>query len=67
MSKEIHTRGIVLLTIMFLIMFTAKVFGVLDWCPWWWVVAPIWLPFALILLFALVVLVLRGIKNFLND
>lgn len=63
MSIEIKNGGIVVFTLMFLIMFAAKVFGAIDFCPWWLVFSPLWLP---LLLFGLVVLILRGIAELLD-
>jgi hypothetical protein len=37
-----------LLAIAFIVL---KLCGVIDW-SWWWVVAPIWIPFALLAVFA---------------
>jgi ABC-type polysaccharide/polyol phosphate export permease len=45
----------VLLTIVF---FAAKIFGYISW-SWWWVFAPIWLPFCLVLAFTLFVAILE--------
>lgn len=64
MSKETNNGGIGIFTLMFLILFTAKVFGAIDW-SWWWVFSPVWVPVAIILLVGLVVLILRGIKELL--
>ena len=64
MSKETNNGGIGIFTLMFLILFTAKVFGAIDW-SWWWVFSPVWVPVALILLTALFILIVRGIKELL--
>jgi hypothetical protein len=66
MSKETNNGGIGIFTLMFLILFTAKVFGAIDW-SWWWVFSPVWVPVAIILVVGLILLIFRGIKNFLND
>jgi hypothetical protein len=46
-----------LLAILFIAL---KLCGVIDW-SWWWVLAPIWGPFALFLAIVVVVLVVMGI------
>lgn len=64
MSKETNNGRIGIFTLMFLIMFAAKVFGAINW-SWWWVFSPVWVPVALILLTALFILIVRGIKELL--
>ena len=64
MSKETNNFKIGVFGFMFLIMFAAKVFGLIDW-SWWLVFSPLWVPVALILLTALFILIVRGIKELL--
>ena len=64
MSKETNNGGIGIFTLMFLILFTAKVFGAIDW-SWWWVFSPVWVPVAIILVVGLVILIIRGIAELL--
>lgn len=45
-----------LLTILFI---GLKLTGYITW-SWWWVLSPLWIPFALAVLFLLTVLVLGG-------
>lgn len=47
-----------LLTVAFVIL---KLCHVIDW-SWWWVLAPTWIPLALVLAVALVYFVLKAIK-----
>jgi len=52
-------------TILFLIFLTLKLAGigqVATW-SWWWVTSPIWIPAALILIIALVVVIVKAIDN----
>jgi hypothetical protein len=52
-------------TILFLIFLTLKLAGigqVATW-SWWWVTSPIWIPVALILIIALVVVIVNAIDN----
>lgn len=35
--------------LLFLIFLTLKLCGVITW-SWWWVTAPLWIPFALVLI-----------------
>ena len=45
-EKQDSTPGQFLLVGVFLIFLTLKLCGVIDW-SWWWVTAPLWLPFVL--------------------
>jgi membrane protein YdbS with pleckstrin-like domain len=45
-QKQDSTPGQFLLIGMFLIFLTLKLCNVIDW-SWWWVTAPLWMPFAL--------------------
>lgn len=46
--------------IMFLIMFTAKVFGFITW-SWWTIAAPLWLPVSVMLLVVMVLYTTSGL------
>jgi hypothetical protein len=45
-KKQESTPGQFLLIGVFLIFLTLKLCGVIDW-SWWWVMSPLWIPFAL--------------------
>lgn len=54
--KLVNCGGITfdgLLTITFIVL---KLCGVIDW-SWWWVLAPVWIPFALILVITPIVVI----------
>lgn len=58
MSKErisISFSGTSLLSVAFIVL---KLCNVIDW-SWWWVLAPIWIPIALVI----VLLIVKGILN----
>lgn len=40
--------GVSLSTVLFLIFLILKLIGTIDW-SWWWVTAPLWGPFALLI------------------
>lgn|GEM_PF-4085243 len=44
-----------------LVSITLKLFNLVDW-SWWWVLAPFWVPVALIVLFIIVLVVTGRIK-----
>ena len=45
-TKQESTPGQFLLIGVFLIFLSLKLCGVIDW-SWWWITAPLWIPFAL--------------------
>lgn len=66
-STNISTNGGIgflgALTILFIAL---KLTHVIDW-SWWWVLAPLWIPVAVVLgiivIVAIVVLIMKGIKK----
>lgn len=44
LKAELNT-GTLFLELMFLMFLGLKISGLIDW-SWWWVFAPIWIPFA---------------------
>lgn len=63
MAENKSSGGIGFLTILFLIFMTLKLTGYIDW-SWWWVTAPLWAGFALILIVLLIIfLITYIIKN----
>ena len=44
-----------------LVSITLKLFNLVDW-SWWWVLAPFWVPVALILVFVILLAVFGRIK-----
>jgi len=57
-EKQDSTPGQFLLVGVFLIFLTLKLCGVIDW-SWWWVTAPLWLPFVLGLVLLVGVIILE--------
>jgi hypothetical protein len=58
-QKQDSTPGQFLLIGVFLIFLTLKLCGVIDW-SWWWVTAPLWMPFALGMVLLLGIAILWG-------
>lgn len=56
MSKS-SGNGLGLFTVLFIVFLVLKLCGVITW-SWWWVAAPLWAPFAVLLLIALFVAVI---------
>ena len=58
MSKTTSNTGsgLTFATVLFLIFMTLKLCHVIEW-SWWWVTAPLWIPFVL----ALLILIVAGV------
>ena len=61
MSKNSSGSGIGLGTILFVVFLVLKLTNFIDW-SWWWVTAPLWIPFAI----AGVLFLLAGIIKVLS-
>lgn len=48
-----------LLTIVFIVL---KLIGYISW-SWWWVLSPLWIPFALFIVIAIIVIIIAAIFN----
>ena len=56
-NKDLTTTsggGVSICTILFLIFLVLKLCNVINW-SWWWVTAPLWIPFVLVLAICLIV------------
>lgn len=51
--------GIGISTVLFLIFLVLKLIGTISW-SWWWVFAPLWIPFALIFGFLILTIVIEA-------
>jgi hypothetical protein len=51
--------GIEISTVLFLIFLVLKLIGTISW-SWWWVFAPLWIPFALIFGFLILTIVIAA-------
>lgn len=51
--------GIGISTVLFLIFLVLKFIGTISW-SWWWVFAPLWIPFALIFGFLILTIVITA-------
>ncbi len=47
MSSSNTSGGVGLSTVLFLIFLVLKLTGVIAW-SWWWVTAPLWIPWAIV-------------------
>ena len=58
------SSGVGLLGLMFLIFMTLKLMCYITW-SWWWVTAPLWVGFAIILTIILIFLLIEFLKKIL--
>lgn len=56
MSNNNQGGGVGFCGLLAIVFITLKLLGVIAW-SWWWVLAPIWIPFALVFAFLIVVLI----------
>ncbi len=49
-SKTVSSDGIGFTGLLAIVFITLKLTNYIDW-SWWWVLAPLWVPFALVILF----------------
>jgi len=59
MSENKSSGGIGFFGLMFLIFMTLKLTNVIDW-SWWWVTAPLWGGFAILLIVLVVALTIKS-------
>jgi len=59
------TGGIGLAGAVFLVFLILKLLDKIDW-SWWWVTAPLWIPFGLFMAIAAVCLVMAGLVKLLS-
>jgi hypothetical protein len=52
-NNNYKSSGILLSTLLFLIFLVLKLIGKIDW-SWWWVTAPLWIPFGIVIIFLIV-------------
>ena len=61
-NSSSSSGGVGFFGLMFLIFMTLKLTNYIDW-SWWWVTAPLWGGFALIILVALIVVFVKMIDE----
>jgi hypothetical protein len=59
MSENKSSGGIGFFGLMFLIFMTLKLTKVIDW-SWWWVTAPLWGGFAILIIIAIIVFTIKS-------
>ena len=64
-KKTVVTSGSSLATVLGVVFLVLKLVGVIDW-PWVWVLAPFWIPIALVVVFVIFWLLVVGIIAIFN-
>lgn len=64
-KKTVVTSGSSLATVLGVVFLVLKLVGVIDWA-WIWVLAPFWIPFAFVIAFSIVWLLVVGIIAIFN-
>lgn len=62
MSSSNTSGGVGLGTVLFIVFLVLKLAGVVTW-SWWWVTAPLWIPWAIVVGIVLFVWTLDVIKG----
>lgn len=62
MSNNNSDSDISLFTILFYVFLILKITDNIDW-SWWWVTAPVWIPFLLWNIMVLIVRLVEHVKN----
>ncbi|PST43546.1 hypothetical protein CYV15_08700 [Riemerella anatipestifer] len=62
MSKNTNNGGIVFFGLLTLVFITLKLIGYIGW-SWWYVLAPIWIPIAILLIIFMIWLIVMLIKE----
>ncbi len=63
--KQTTSNGLGLCTVLFLIFMTLKLTGNIAW-SWWWVAAPIWIPWGLVISLVTLALIATGIVGLVS-
>lgn len=60
-SSTTSSGGIGFAGLLGIVFIVLKLVGVISW-PWIWVLAPLWIPFALVLVFGLVAIIVVALR-----
>ena len=61
-KEKVSTGGCGISTILLVVFIVLKLTGLIDW-SWWWVLAPLWIPVILLLIFSVVVFTIIVIQG----
>lgn len=52
-TKKVYATGTSFSNLLFLVFLVLKLTKVIDW-SWWWVTSPLWIPFSLVIVTAVI-------------
>lgn len=61
-NSKVNSGGIGIGTLLFMVFLVLKLTNVIDW-SWWWVTAPLWIPFSIVVVFVIIMLVVYFCKK----
>lgn len=61
-NSNVNSGGIGIGTLLFVVFLVLKLTNVIDW-SWWWVTAPLWIPFSIVAVFMIIMLAVYFCKK----
>ncbi|ROH98385.1 hypothetical protein EGI16_21355 [Chryseobacterium sp. G0240] len=61
-SNKSTTTGIGFPGVLLIVFIVLKLTKVIEW-SWWWVLAPFWIPFGLVILFLTIIAIAKGLSK----
>lgn len=62
-STAINSGGVSIGTALFIVFLILKLTHVINW-SWWWITAPLWISFGLVILFFIVIVIIGAVVNY---
>jgi hypothetical protein len=62
MSTKTQSGGISTIGLLGVLFIALKLTGHINW-SWWWVLAPFWIPFAIVLVIILIALIAQAVQK----
>lgn len=65
-NNNVTSNGIGFGSILFIVFLVLKLCNVINW-SWWWVTAPLWIPFGVALIVMIIGFLLMGIASYFEN
>lgn len=65
-NNNVTSNGIGFGSILFIVFLVLKLCNVINW-SWWWVTAPLWIPFGVALIVMVIGFLLMGIASYFEN
>lgn len=65
-NNNVTSNGIGFGSILFIVFLVLKLCNVINW-SWWWVTAPLWIPFGVALIVMIIGFLLLGIASYFEN